>query len=103
VGVVSPYLWSRAISRLDTAAITHARADHMGGAGTILANFRPQELWLADPTDPEMKTLVQHAQDFGTRVVRHQAAMSSTLAGPRSASWPQAQRTLLRGAMMNLW
>ena len=71
--VVSPYLWSRAISRLDAVAITHAHADHMGGAAAILANFRPRELWLADPSDPEMKTLVQQAQELGVRVVRHQA------------------------------
>ena len=71
--VVSPYLWSRAISHLDAVAITHAHADHMGGAASILANFRPRELWLADPLDPEMNTLVQQAQASGVRVVRHQA------------------------------
>jgi competence protein ComEC len=71
--VVSPYLWSRAISRLDVVAITHAHSDHMGGAAAILANFRPQELWLADPADPEMGVLVQQARQLGVRVVRHQA------------------------------
>jgi beta-lactamase superfamily II metal-dependent hydrolase len=34
--VVSPYLWSRAANRLDAIAITHAHADHMGGAAAIL-------------------------------------------------------------------
>jgi competence protein ComEC len=76
--VVSPYLWSRAISRLDAVAITHAHADHMGGAAAILANFRPRELWLADRSDPdlsdpEMKKLLQQAQELGVRVVHHQA------------------------------
>ncbi len=71
--VVSPYLWSRAISRLDAVAITHPHADHMGGAAAILANFRPRELWLGDPADPEMKTLLQQAQQLGVRVVRRQA------------------------------
>jgi competence protein ComEC len=71
--VVSPYLWSRAISRLDAVAITHAHADHMGGAEAILANFRPRELWLADPSDPEMTALVHQARALGVRVIRHQA------------------------------
>jgi len=71
--VVSPYLWSRSISRLDAVAITHPHADHMGGASAILANFRPRELWLGDPSDPEMKALVQDARQLGVRVVQHQA------------------------------
>jgi beta-lactamase superfamily II metal-dependent hydrolase len=71
--VVSPYLWSRAISRLDAVAITHAHADHMGGAAAILANFRPRELWLSDPSDPEMKDLLQQAQGLGVRVVPRRA------------------------------
>ena len=33
--VVSPYLWSRAISRLDAVAITHAHADHLSAAPYI--------------------------------------------------------------------
>ncbi len=71
--VVSPYLWSRSISRLDAVAITHPHADHMGGAAAVLANFRPKELWLSDPSDPEMKTLVQDAQHLGVQVIQHQA------------------------------
>jgi competence protein ComEC len=71
--VVSPYLWSRAISRLDAVAITHAHADHMGGAAAILANFRPRELWLSDPSDPEMKALLSQAQELGVRIVPRRA------------------------------
>jgi competence protein ComEC len=44
--VVSPYLWSRSIRRLDVMAVTHPDADHAGGLAAILENFRPRELWL---------------------------------------------------------
>ena len=72
--VVSPYLWSRGISRLDAIAITHAHADHMGGASAILANFRPRELWLgADSSEPQMQALVQQAKELGVRVIHRHA------------------------------
>jgi competence protein ComEC len=45
--VVSPYLWSRHLRRLDVVALTHAHSDHMGGMPAVLRNFRPRELWVA--------------------------------------------------------
>lgn len=43
--VVSPYLWSRGIRHLDVVAISHAHSDHIGGMSSVIANFRPKELW----------------------------------------------------------
>ena len=79
--VVSPYLWSRAITRLDAVAITHAHSDHMGGAGAILANFRPRELWLGDPSDPGMEALLLQAKALGVRVVHREAGDSFDFGG----------------------
>jgi competence protein ComEC len=67
--VVSPYLWSRGISRIDVVALTHAHADHMGGMFAVMSNFRPQELWLpVNIRDDEIAKLLAEAREFGIKV-----------------------------------
>lgn len=44
--VVSPYLWSRGLKRIDVVALTHAHEDHLGGLPAIFENFRVGELWV---------------------------------------------------------
>jgi competence protein ComEC len=69
--VVSPYLWSRQVRRLDVVALTHAHSDHMGGMSAILRNFRPRELWVAvDPNSAPYRALLAEAVALGIRV-RH--------------------------------
>ena len=50
--VVSPYLWSRGIRRIDVLVITHAHEDHAGGAEALIQNFRPARIWVgAHPSE----------------------------------------------------
>jgi len=49
--VVSPYLWSRGMKRIDVVALTHAHEDHLGGMPAVLENFRVGELWVGRDVD----------------------------------------------------
>jgi competence protein ComEC len=67
--VVSPYLWSRHLRRLDIVALTHAHSDHMGGMSAVLRNFRPRELWVGhNPPIPAYQQLLSEAASLGIRV-----------------------------------
>jgi competence protein ComEC len=43
--VVSPYLWTRGILRVDVIAVTHGHEDHSGGIAALIENFHPREVW----------------------------------------------------------
>ena len=69
--VVSPYLWSRSLRRLDVLVLSHAHSDHMGGMPAVMRNFMPRELWVSvDPDSASYRALLAEARDLGVQV-RH--------------------------------
>ena len=72
--VVSPYLWSRGIRRLDIVVATHAHEDHSGGLGALLENFRPRELWVG--ANPAAQVL-RRAGELGIPVRRPNASQAA--------------------------
>ena len=47
--VVGPALRARGLRRLDYVAVTHADLDHLGGATTVVREFKPREVWAGVP------------------------------------------------------
>jgi len=43
--IVSPYLWSRGIRRIDILVLSHAHEDHLGGFAAVVENFEIGEFW----------------------------------------------------------
>ena len=70
--VVSPYLWSRGLERLDVVALTHAHGDHIGGLARAVENFHPRELWVGiNPETPALDQLYEAAAATGVSIRRH--------------------------------
>ena len=64
--IVSPYLWSLGIKRIDVLAFTRARADETSGLYSILENFRVGEFWHAPhPETPEYAALLESVAKQG--------------------------------------
>ena len=78
--VVSRYLWSRSVKRLDVVAVTHADGDHLGGIPALLRNFEVGELWLGETTfAAEYGGIVNLARARGTTIRRIHEGQSAPL------------------------
>jgi competence protein ComEC len=62
--VLSPYLFSRGIRKLDAVVLTHAHHDHMDGLFAIIENFKVGEVWLGrNPMIPRYEELIGRIQE----------------------------------------
>jgi competence protein ComEC len=88
--VVSPYLWSRGLKRLDVVALTHADHDHLDGLNAVLANFQVGELWVGrDDERPAFQRLVEEARSRGVTIGHEfQGAERDWHGAQASILWP---------------
>lgn len=64
--IVSPYLWSRGIEKIDVVALSHSHEDHMGGLNAVLRNFRVGEFWHgATRPNPPLADLLNEIEGRG--------------------------------------
>jgi len=67
--IVSPYLWSLGLKRIDAVVLTHAHEDHLEGLFAVLENFHVGELWVGhDVASAAYSQLLAVAQARGTAV-----------------------------------
>jgi competence protein ComEC len=76
--VVSPYLWTRGITHIDVLVVTHAHEDHAGGAGALIENFRPREIWVGADPNPRV---VERARRFHVPVIERRASPAFAYGG----------------------
>jgi competence protein ComEC len=94
--IVSPYLWSRGIDRIDVVALSTAQEDHLGGLRAVMRNFAVGEFWHGpNPLTPAYL-------DLQEELARRHVPMRQLAAGERiklggatvQVLWPPARQPL---------
>ena len=88
--VVSPYLWSRGLKKLNVVAIPQAHHDQIGGLPAVLHNFHVGQLWVGRNVDSEAyHYLLAEAHSLGIPVVHQRSGDSFSWGNVRGKFlWP---------------
>ena len=82
--VVSPYLWTRSIRKIDVVVLTHAHDDHARGLPAIIENFHPSELWTgATPKSEAWSAVLGAAQTERVKILPMQSGRKFDFGGAR--------------------
>jgi competence protein ComEC len=61
--IVSPYLWSRGMKKIDIVVLSHPHEDHLGGLFAIVQNFQIGEFWhAANSPTPAYSALLERVR-----------------------------------------
>jgi competence protein ComEC len=64
--IVSPYLWSRGIKKIDIVVLSHPHEDHLAGLFAIVRNFQIGEFWhAANSLTPAYSSLLERVRQKG--------------------------------------
>jgi competence protein ComEC len=64
--IVSPYLWSRGVKRIDIVVLSHPHEDHLGGLFAVVRNFQIGEFWhAANSATPAYSALLERVRQKG--------------------------------------
>jgi competence protein ComEC len=80
--VVSPFLWSKGIKRIDRLVLTHPHPDHLNGLAAVARNFRIGEFWEGTPA-PEDPHYLSLRKELAESVIRRRISrgFSQTVGG----------------------
>jgi competence protein ComEC len=94
--VVSPFLWSRGLKRIDVVALTHAHEDHLGGLTAVLRNFNVGQLWVGrDVESSEYRGLLAVARERAVPVVHRIRGDAFDWGGVKArVLWPADNNTV---------
>ena len=94
--VVAPVLRQAGVRRLQRVVLTHGDPDHIGGAGSVIREFRPSEVWEGVPVPPfvPLQQLQEVARHAGARWTHVSAGDGRSIDGvtmavrhPPDADW----------------